>query len=273
MRGAVLLAAALALAIAPAPPARADGDLASDVLLSQDSFLPYAPPLRPRLKTALEKVAGAGTRGRLPGVGRADPGAAGSRGLRQHVQPAAGVRRPAHARAGPADSACDPVRAVHPLVVMGSLSFVAEALVSVSRSSAGSTALRPGADLDEPARLSGMRTGGVFRLAAWRGCGRCGVATWPPRSRRRRGCGRPAAGGLHGAGAGTAGPPGRRYGDAPDVGPERLIVEGMHECAVMFVHGLSEVHHIPLSVSSYRIVIQYDGEQSRLQSHSPRGRC
>ncbi len=36
--------------------ARADGDPASDVLLSQDSYLPYAPTVQARLKTALEKV-------------------------------------------------------------------------------------------------------------------------------------------------------------------------------------------------------------------------
>jgi hypothetical protein len=50
----VALVAAIGLVIAPA--ARADGDPASDVLLSQDSFLPYAPPVTARLKTALEKV-------------------------------------------------------------------------------------------------------------------------------------------------------------------------------------------------------------------------
>ncbi|MEA2126491.1 MAG: hypothetical protein QOI80_3273 [Solirubrobacteraceae bacterium] len=36
--------------------ARADGDPASDVLLTQDSFLPYAPPTQAKLKTALVKV-------------------------------------------------------------------------------------------------------------------------------------------------------------------------------------------------------------------------
>ena len=51
--GAVLCCAAL---LVPAGVARADGDPASDVLLSQDSYLPYAPSVRASLKTALEKV-------------------------------------------------------------------------------------------------------------------------------------------------------------------------------------------------------------------------
>lgn len=50
-----LLAGLLCL-LALAPPALADGDPASDVLLSQDSFLPYAPPVQPKLKKALESV-------------------------------------------------------------------------------------------------------------------------------------------------------------------------------------------------------------------------
>ncbi len=50
---AALVCAAL---LGPAAVARADGDPASDVLLSQDSFLPYAPPVKKSFKTALEKV-------------------------------------------------------------------------------------------------------------------------------------------------------------------------------------------------------------------------
>ena len=49
---ALVVAAALVL---PAV-ARADGDPASDVLLRQDSYLPYSPVVAPKLKTALEKV-------------------------------------------------------------------------------------------------------------------------------------------------------------------------------------------------------------------------
>jgi hypothetical protein len=52
---ALLLAVLAALLVAPAS-ARADGDPASDVLLTQDSFLPYAPPVQERLKRALEDV-------------------------------------------------------------------------------------------------------------------------------------------------------------------------------------------------------------------------
>jgi hypothetical protein len=50
------LAAALVVACLFPAVAVADGDPASDVLLTQDSFLPYAPPTQARLKTALEKV-------------------------------------------------------------------------------------------------------------------------------------------------------------------------------------------------------------------------
>lgn len=49
----LLLATAL---LVPAGVARANGDPASDVLLSQDDFLPYAPEVQPRLKTALKDV-------------------------------------------------------------------------------------------------------------------------------------------------------------------------------------------------------------------------
>lgn len=53
-----LLALLTALAVVAAAPAaaRADGDPASDVLLTQDSYLPYAPPVRGDLKTALDDV-------------------------------------------------------------------------------------------------------------------------------------------------------------------------------------------------------------------------
>ncbi len=50
------IAALVILALlALAPPARANGDPASDVLLTQDSFLPYS-PVRDDLKQALERV-------------------------------------------------------------------------------------------------------------------------------------------------------------------------------------------------------------------------
>ncbi|MEA2170812.1 MAG: hypothetical protein QOF76_4112 [Solirubrobacteraceae bacterium] len=50
------IALALTLMVLAAPAAWADGDPASDVLLSQDSFLPYAPPVQPKLATALKAV-------------------------------------------------------------------------------------------------------------------------------------------------------------------------------------------------------------------------
>jgi hypothetical protein len=51
-----VLALALAVLAILAAQARANGDPASDVLLTQDVFLPYAPPVQPQLKTALDKV-------------------------------------------------------------------------------------------------------------------------------------------------------------------------------------------------------------------------
>ena len=48
----IALVAALALLASP-PAARADGDPASDVLLAQDVFFPYAPKTSPRLRQAL----------------------------------------------------------------------------------------------------------------------------------------------------------------------------------------------------------------------------
>ncbi len=50
------LAAMLVLVALLAPPARADGDPASDVLIAQDVFFPYAPPTRGELKRALERT-------------------------------------------------------------------------------------------------------------------------------------------------------------------------------------------------------------------------
>jgi hypothetical protein len=47
---------ALALLLASAPVARADGDPASDVLPTQDIFFPYAPPTSAQLRTALVRV-------------------------------------------------------------------------------------------------------------------------------------------------------------------------------------------------------------------------
>ena len=49
------LAALVVVALVLPAAARADGDPASDVLLTQDSFLPYSPP-QDKLKTALEDV-------------------------------------------------------------------------------------------------------------------------------------------------------------------------------------------------------------------------
>jgi len=49
-----LVAVVAALALALPGVALADGDPASDVLLSQDDFLPYAPPVSNRLETALK---------------------------------------------------------------------------------------------------------------------------------------------------------------------------------------------------------------------------
>jgi hypothetical protein len=51
----ILLVPLLVVLLVPAV-ALADGDPASDVLLTQDSFLPYAPPTSDRFKTALDKV-------------------------------------------------------------------------------------------------------------------------------------------------------------------------------------------------------------------------
>ena len=50
------LALLLALAALMPASAGANGDPASDVLLTQDHFLPYAPPVQERLATALEDV-------------------------------------------------------------------------------------------------------------------------------------------------------------------------------------------------------------------------
>jgi hypothetical protein len=55
VRLALIVAAAL-LALVPAPAARADGDPASDVLIMQDAYFPYAPPTDARFKTALTRV-------------------------------------------------------------------------------------------------------------------------------------------------------------------------------------------------------------------------
>lgn len=49
-----VLAAVLAVLLLAAPAARADGDPASDVLLSQDVYYPYAPPTRADLRKALD---------------------------------------------------------------------------------------------------------------------------------------------------------------------------------------------------------------------------
>lgn len=64
MRRLVLLTALVA-ALAPAAPAWADGDPASDVLLSQDVFLPYAPNTvsKPLAAALAETVKRAGARG------------------------------------------------------------------------------------------------------------------------------------------------------------------------------------------------------------------
>jgi hypothetical protein len=59
-------AIAVALLLAAAPAARADGDPASDVLPSQAIFFPYAPPTSLQLRTALAKVVGAASTAGYP---------------------------------------------------------------------------------------------------------------------------------------------------------------------------------------------------------------
>jgi len=54
-RAAVAVLAAALLALVPSA-ARADGDPASDVLVMQDAYYPYAPPTDPELKAALDGV-------------------------------------------------------------------------------------------------------------------------------------------------------------------------------------------------------------------------
>ena len=61
----LLLAAVAAVLLCP-PAALADGDPASDILLTQDTFFPYAPPVSDRLKKALEKVVGEAKRAGYP---------------------------------------------------------------------------------------------------------------------------------------------------------------------------------------------------------------
>ena len=56
MRLVAAVALIIVLGASLAPTARANGDPASDVLLSQDSFLPYAPEVQPALQSALEEV-------------------------------------------------------------------------------------------------------------------------------------------------------------------------------------------------------------------------
>lgn len=59
-------ASALALVLAAAPPARADGDPASDVLLAQSVFFPYSPPVSQSLQNTLTAETAAASRAHFP---------------------------------------------------------------------------------------------------------------------------------------------------------------------------------------------------------------
>jgi hypothetical protein len=61
-----VLAASALLPAALARPAWADGDPASDVLLEQDVFYPYARPTAPRLRRELDSAAAAAARAGVP---------------------------------------------------------------------------------------------------------------------------------------------------------------------------------------------------------------
>jgi hypothetical protein len=61
--GLAVVLAVLLLSLGTAPPARADGDPASDILLRSTVFLPFQPvsePMQTRLKTAVSKARRAG---------------------------------------------------------------------------------------------------------------------------------------------------------------------------------------------------------------------
>ena len=67
MRRALTLVALLAALAAVAPPAaHADGDPASDVLIMQDAYFPYAPPTDARFKKALTRVLAAARKAGYP---------------------------------------------------------------------------------------------------------------------------------------------------------------------------------------------------------------
>jgi hypothetical protein len=55
----------LLVLLSPAPAARADGDPASDVLLAQNAFFPYSPPVSPAMEAALNHAIAAAARGGL----------------------------------------------------------------------------------------------------------------------------------------------------------------------------------------------------------------
>lgn len=57
---------ALLLLAANAPSALADADPASDVLLAQNAFFPYQPPVEPKLEAAMNSALGAAARAGLP---------------------------------------------------------------------------------------------------------------------------------------------------------------------------------------------------------------
>jgi hypothetical protein len=61
-----VLAALLLLAAAPTPSARADGDPASDVLLGENVFYPYTPPVTPALQKTLNAATAAAKAGGFP---------------------------------------------------------------------------------------------------------------------------------------------------------------------------------------------------------------
>lgn len=61
-----ILAAALFVVLLTGSAARADGDPASDVLLTQNVFYPYSPVVSPAIRNGLNAAAAAGCRARFP---------------------------------------------------------------------------------------------------------------------------------------------------------------------------------------------------------------
>ncbi len=102
------------------PVARADGDPASDVLLTQDVFLPYAPPASPSgSRPRWSRWSRRRKDGRLPDEGRADQHRGGPRRLPAAVQqPASSTRELLYRELATLNPHGDPVKDVHLLVVM-----------------------------------------------------------------------------------------------------------------------------------------------------------